>query len=73
VVYTFREGIGDRRLKVAYLETELLHLLIDCGHGMDQGTEEGKDCAIREGDLSYLAQGGYGELLGREVSELPWL
>ena len=40
---------------------------------MDQGAEEGKDCAIRQGDVSYLAGGGYGELLGGEASELPCL
>jgi len=60
VIHTFREGIGDTRLEVACLETELLHFLTHCRHGMDQGIEEGKDCAICEGDVSYLAKGGYG-------------
>jgi len=60
-------------LEVACLETELLHFLTHCGHGMDQGTEEGKDGAIREGDVSYLAKGGYGELLCSEASELSCL
>ena len=73
MVHTFREGIGDTRLEVACLEMELLHFLTHCGYSMDQGTEERKDCAIREGDVSYLAKGGYGELLGGEASELPCL
>ena len=73
VVHTFREGIGDTRLEVARLEAVLLHFFTHCGHAMDQGTVEEKDRAIGEGDVSYLAKGGYGNLLGREASELPCL
>jgi len=73
VVHTFGKEIGDTRFEVARLEAELLHFVTHCGHGMDQGTEEGDNCAVGEGDVSYLAKGGYGELLGLETTQLPSL
>ena len=37
---------------------------------MDQGAEEGENCAVGEEDVADLPKGGYGERLRREACEL---